>query len=108
MLDDEEVGGRVRGGDFECERTEAERVEMAGTVLAGADGMEFGGRGWGGGLGDKIVQSGGGRDRGDGFEEGAALEGHWLMVRGKLGDVKRLIGNGRVGGNTLGTVSFTV
>ena len=81
MLDDEEVGGRVRGGDFECERTEAERVEMAGTVLAGADGMEFGGRGWGGGLGDKIVQSGVGRDRGDGFEEGAALEGHSLMVR---------------------------
>ena len=81
MLDDEEIARGVGGGGFECERTEAERVEMAGTVLAGADGMEFGGRGWGGGLGDKIVQSGGGRDRGDGFEEGAALEGHSLMVR---------------------------
>jgi len=54
VLDDEEVGGRVRGGDFECERTEAERVEMAGAVLAGGDGME---RGPGGGAGAWATRS---------------------------------------------------
>jgi len=42
VLDDEEVGGGVRGGGFERKRTEAQGVEMSGAVLAGGDGMERG------------------------------------------------------------------
>ena len=40
VLDDEEVAARVGWDNFEGKRTEAERVQMAGTVLAGGDGVE--------------------------------------------------------------------
>ena len=55
---------------------------MAGAVLASRDGMEVGLRR--GRLCHEIVQSCGRGYGGDGFEEGAALEGHWLMVRAKF------------------------
>ena len=54
---------------------------MAGAVLAGGDWMEVLGRRRGGSLGYEIMQGCGRRNGGYGLEEGATLEGHWLMVR---------------------------
>ena len=68
MLDDEEVGGGVRGGGFERKRTEAQGVEMSGAVLAGGDGMERG-PGGRGSLGYEVVQGCGGGNGREGLEE---------------------------------------
>ena len=73
---------------------------MAGAVLSGGYGMEFGVR-RGGGLGYKVVQSSGGGHGGDGLQERAAFDFHRIMVRGNWGVVKREINAGRVVGDSL-------
>jgi hypothetical protein len=87
VLDDEEVTAGVGWNDFEGKRTEPERVETAGTVLAGGDGMEGkSSRRFGRALRDDVLESYGGEEGRRGFEEGAAGNGHGGMVLQSTGN----------------------
>jgi hypothetical protein len=75
VLDDEEVTARIGWDNFEGKRTETEGVEMAGTVLAGGDGVESeSSRRFGRALRKDVLESHGGEEGRGGFEEGAAFD----------------------------------